>query len=308
MSRRSPVNIAASIRQRLQNHARERREDFQQTLTFYVIERLLYRLGHSAYSNRFVLKGAMLYRAWGENTPRTTRDLDLLGSGDCSMTALTKVFRDLSSERVDVADGVVFDADTVQVVQIAELAEYEGVRVSLWAQLDSARIKVQVDVGVGDAVVPPPTVGHYPTLVGLPAPKISMYPREAVVAEKFHTIVFRGLGNSRMKDYYDLWFLAGHFEFEGVTLAQAVRTTFERRSTALPTKPPPGLAEEFWGDRSRQASWGAFLRRTGAIGAGELRLEEAARVTLEFVMPVTQDPIPGQWSPGGPWQKSDEST
>jgi predicted nucleotidyltransferase component of viral defense system len=301
MSRRSPVNLAASIRQRLQNRARERGEDFQRTLTQYAIERLLYRLGRSQYRLRFTLKGAMLYRVWGETAPRNTKDLDLLGTGDCSVAAITEVFRDLADELVGEPDGVTFDADSIQAEEIAEQAEYKGVRVRMSAQLDSARIKVQVDVGVGDAIFPTATRGRYPTILDLPAPEIPMYPRETVVAEKFHAITVLALGNSRLKDFYDLWFLAQHFRYEGPALAQAVKTTFDRRSAVIPTTLPLALTEEFWSDPARQAGWDAFLQRTEALGAGELRLEEAVRMARDFVIPATKEPVPGMWLPGGPW-------
>jgi len=301
VSRRSRVNLAASIRQRLQNHARECGEDFQRTLTQYAIERLLYRLGRSQYRRRFTLKGAMLYRVWGETAPRNTKDLDLLGIGDCSVAAIAEVFRDLAGEPVEEADGVTFDADSVEAEEIAERAEYEGVRVHLWAQLDSARIKVQVDIGVGDAVFPNATVGRYPTILDMPAPTIAMYPRETVVAEKFHAITVLALGNSRLKDFYDLWFLAQHFRYEGHVLARAVETTFDRRSTGVPKTPPLALTEEFWSDRAREVRWDAFLRRTDALAAGELRLEEAVTKVRDFVTPVTKDPPPSIWPAGGPW-------
>ena len=301
MSRRSPVNVAASIRQRLQNRAREHGEDFQRTLTHYAIERLLYRLGRSEYRSRFTLKGAMLYHVWGRTAPRNTKDLDLLGRGDCSVAALTHVFRDLAREPIDDADGVVFHADSVAAEQIAEQAEYEGVCVRILAELDSARIRVQVDVGVGDAIFPPPTITQYPTMIDLPAPEIPMYPREAVIAEKFHAITVLGLSNSRMKDFYDLWFLAQHFPFDCATLAQAVRTTFDRRNSTIPTVPPVALTEEFWSDHARRASWDAFLRRTEAVGLGVLTLEMAARAALDLVMQVTKDPARGTRPPGGPW-------
>jgi hypothetical protein len=303
MSRRSRANLAASIRQRLQNRARERGEDFQRTLTQYAIERLLYRLGRSQYRHRFTLKGAMLYRVWGETAPRNTKDLDLLGIGDCSVAAIAKVFQDLAGEPVGEADGVTFDVDSVQAEEIAEHAEYEGVRVHMWARLDSARIKVQVDIGVGDAVFPAATLGQYPTILDMPAPTVAMYPRETVIAEKFHAITVLALGNSRLKDFYDLWFLAQHFGYEGRALARAVKTTFDRRSTAIPTTPPLALTEEFWSDGTREAGWDAFLRRTDALAAGELGLEEAVRKVRDFVMPVTKGSAPGVWPARGPWMK-----
>jgi hypothetical protein len=140
MTRKGPSNLAASVRQRLMNAARQRGEDFQLVLTRYLIERLLYRLARSPHAQRFLLKGAMLFTLWTGRTHRPTRDLDLLGRGDASPGALAGVFRDLCSLEVE-PDGVEFVAETVEVEAIREDQEYQGQRVHVgpgWATRRSA--------------------------------------------------------------------------------------------------------------------------------------------------------------------------
>ncbi|HUW13888.1 MAG TPA: nucleotidyl transferase AbiEii/AbiGii toxin family protein, partial [Anaerolineae bacterium] len=129
MRKRPLTNIAASIRQRLLNLAREQNEDFGLVLTRYAIERLLYRLSRSPHADDFILKGAQLFSLWTEKPHRTTRDLDLLCQGSPALARLESVFRDLCEQQIDTPDGLTFDAATVRAEAIRETAAYDGVRV-----------------------------------------------------------------------------------------------------------------------------------------------------------------------------------
>jgi len=253
------ANVAASVRQRLHNVATERNEDFEQLLVRYALERLLYRLSISAHADRFVLKGALLFRLWFELEQRPTRDADFLGYGPAEPDGLASIFRELAIMKVQPEDGVVFNADSVVAEDIRKIAGYPGVRVSLKAELAKARIPVQCDIGFGDVVTPDPSYAHYPTLLDLPAPKLLVYPLETVIAEKLEAVVKFGAFNSRLKDYFDLWVLMRYERIDVRVVVQAVRATFARRGTPLPAETPAGLAEEF--ARNRRDAWEAFVRQ-----------------------------------------------
>lgn len=169
------TNIATSIRQRLLNLARERGEDFQQLLVSYALERLLYRLAQSRHCDRFVLKGALLFRLWFDLTQRPTRDADFLGYGNAEPEELAAVFREMAGMEMADDDGLVLDAGSVRVVDIRKMAGYPGVRVSMTATLDGARIPIQCDIGFGDAVTPAPLQQTYPTLLDMPAPVLAVF-------------------------------------------------------------------------------------------------------------------------------------
>ena len=218
MKASTKTNLPASVRQRLLNIARERHADFQLILIQYGIERLLYRLSRSNYKDRFLLKGAMLFSVWSEEPFRSTRDIDLLGQGDSSVASLHKTFEEICRTAVE-DDGVQFLVDTIRGEEIRDDQEYHGVRLRFEGQLAGARIPIQIDIGFGDAVAPPPEVIDYPVMLDSPAPRLHVYPREVVVAEKFHAMVIRGLANSRMKDFFDVWILASMFEFAGARLS-----------------------------------------------------------------------------------------
>ena len=301
----SPRDVAASVRQRLLNLARESGEDFGLVLTRYALERMMYRLSVSTHREQFVLKGAMLFALWGNDPHRPTRDLDLLGRGTIDIPRLESVFREVIGVEVE-DDGLEFLAETVRGERIREDEEYEGVRVYLEARLAAARIKVQIDVGFGDVVTPAPRETEYPVLLDFPAPRLRAYTRETVVAEKFEAMVKLGVANTRMKDFYDLWVMARDFEFDGDLLSRAIKATFERRVTTLPTGVPLALSDEFSEDPGKAAQWSAFLRRIGRT-AGDLSLAEVTKSLKEFLLPPAAAAASGgafdrSWPPAGPWR------
>jgi predicted nucleotidyltransferase component of viral defense system len=280
---RGPVkNIAASVRTRLLHLAQERGEDFQFVLTRYANERLLYRLAASSHAQQFVLKGAALFTVWTGEPHRATRDLDFLGFGDSSEAHIRQVLADVFSTTVP-PDGVEFDESSLEVSPIREEQEYAGKRATFTANIDSARVSLQVDVGFGDAITPEASETSFPTLLEFPAPRLRAYPMETVVAEKLEAMVKLGMANSRMKDFYDLVVLSSSFEFDGEILVRAIRATFERRSTPVPPPLPTALTSTFYGDSMKQTQWAAFVRKSGIRDA--LSLENAVNTIATFIEP-----------------------
>ncbi|MFZ6673666.1 nucleotidyl transferase AbiEii/AbiGii toxin family protein [Undibacterium sp. Xuan67W] len=275
-------NIGASVRSRLLNKARAEKLDFNLLLTRYALERLLYRLSVSSQRDQFLLKGALLFDLWFDVPHRPTHDADFLGFGSADIPHLEEVFRDIC--RITVEDGIVFRPDSVKGAEIRKEANYAGVRILLMGLLDNARCPVQIDIGFGDAVVPGPEDAEYPTILhGMPEPQLRVYPRYTVVAEKFEALTSLGILNSRMKDFFDLWILARHSDFDGTVLTRAVAATFERRQTPVPQGIPIGLSDEFVNDIQKEKQWQAFLRKNAldpmSFGAviNDLR---------EFLLPV----------------------
>lgn len=299
----SERNVAASVRAKLLNRARDTKQDFNLVLTRYAIERLLYRISISKHAKHFLLKGALLFDLWFDIPHRPTRDADLLGFGSAELHHLEGMFKEICS--IEIADGIVFLPDTVRAAEIRKEANYAGVRVTLLGLLDGARSTVQVDIGFGDAVTPAPEVAGYPVILPeFEAPKLRVYPRYTVVAEKFEALTSLGIANSRMKDYFDLWMLARHTDFDGETLREAIRATFGRRKTALPNGAPFGLTDAFARDPQKQTQWLAFLKknRLTAMPLGEILL-----MLSDFLMPIadaarSNASFRGQWRAGGPWE------
>lgn len=300
-------NVAASVRQRLLNLSRERGEEFNLLLIRYGIERFLYRLSQSADADGFVLKGAILFHLCGHAPHRPTRDVDLLGRGSADPARVADLFRRVCLTDVE-DDGMAFDPDSVRAERMREEEEYQGIRVRVAARLGTAQIGLQIDIGFGDAVTPRPTKKTLPCLLDFAPPRLRVCPWETVVAEKYQALVDLGMTNSRMKDFFDLRYLAREFAFDGAQLARAIEATFRRRHTELPSGRPPGLTTRFAGDDVVQDRWKAFLRRSRLEDSG-LTLQETTDEIWDFLRPVTHAVKAGvafakRWEPGGPWRSA----
>ena len=283
MTRKAPIDLAASVRERLRQVAAKRRQEPQLVLTRYGVERLLYRLSRIPAGERFILKGAALFYIWEGEIPRPTRDVDFLGYGDASPKAVAAVFRQVCGAAVE-PDGLCFMASTVRAAQIRDRQEYGGIRVKLTAMLGRARVSLQIDVGFGDAVTPRAEVATFPALLQFPAPRVRVYPTQTVVAEKFQAIVALGIANTRMKDFYDLYRLSETQDFDGETLAAAIRATFDRRGTVLPGDVPLAFAAAFATDADKQAQWRAFLGR-GRLDNAPETLPAVTERLAAFLLP-----------------------
>ncbi|HKY36760.1 MAG TPA: nucleotidyl transferase AbiEii/AbiGii toxin family protein [Polyangiaceae bacterium] len=300
-----PSNVAHSVKARLLQRARRDGEDFNSLLVRYVLERLLYRLGVSPHANEFVLKGALLFVVWSNQAHRATKDLDLLGSGPPEPARLAQIFAEIS-EIAAPDDGVIFVVESIVAEPIREEAVYDGIRLRFAARLGNAEIPVQVDVGFGDTTVPEPQETELPALLDFPAPSLRAYARESSIAEKCHAMVELGLANTRMKDFYDLWFLATEYSFEGTVLAEAIQATFVRRRTVVPSDEPVALSNEFATDPAKLNQWTAFLRRA-RLRKQAPPLVQLIAVLRTFLMPVLRaatgtGAFDLRWQRGGPWE------
>ncbi len=297
-------NLPASVRQRLTNAAKETNRPFQEMLQYFAMERLLYRLAQSRHADKLILKGALMFTAWGGPSSRPTKDIDFLARMENKVETIVAVIREVCQQEVE-PDGLFFDSDSVIGVAIKEDADYSGVRVTFLVNLQNARVSMQIDMGFHDIVTPAATITQYPCLLDFPPPQILGYPRETVVAEKFEAMTKLGLLNSRMKDFYDLWILLKRFNFAGITLATAIRRTFTHRNTAVVGQ-PTALLSLFGGDAAKQTQWQGFLRKTKLNDAPK-SLQDIINDLVPFLVPVAEAVEAGfsfdrVWIAPGPWE------
>ena len=282
MTREKGKSTAASIRARLLALAQSKGEDYQRVLGRYAIERFLYRLGQSPYRDKFALKGATLFTLWTGQTHRPTKDLDLLGRGSSAIAEVEQTIQEICE--IHEEDGIVYDRQSVEGARIKEDDEYNGVRIKLRAELAGAQIPMRIDIGFGDAIYPEPELASFPVLLHMEAPLVRAYPREASIAEKFHAMVVLDIRNSRMKDFYDIWFMANTWTFDMASLSKAILVSFERRGSIIPTEVPFALTEAFLNDAKKKQQWGAFLSRLNPE-ARTPSLEEVGTVLRDFLLP-----------------------
>jgi len=259
LSKNNPRHLDQSIRAKLLNLSKQKKVDFNNLVTRYISDRFLYRLSQSKYQEKFVLKGATLFKCWQGELHRPTKDLDFLAYGNNEISELTQQLKAVCE--IQCEDGVQFHPESMKGEKIKEDQEYEGVRIHINYKLASIQGRIQIDIGFGDIITPRASEVEIPTFLDLPAPHLRIYPRETVVAEKFQAMVHLGISNSRMKDFYDLLFLAKNFEFKGSILKEAIEATFNRRKTSISEEIPLALTKEFTQDIAKEKAWQGFLNK-----------------------------------------------
>lgn len=303
MSRPALKNVPASIHRRLLNKARESGRPFNELLQYFAMERFLYRLTRSRHANAFILKGGLMLTVWKAPSSRPTMDIDLLGRTANDVSTLVAIFRELCEQDVE-PDGLAFDASSVTGEVITEDAEYEGVRIRCRGSLGPAQVTLQIDVAFGDVIVPQPEFNDWPTILDLPAPRLRGYSRESTIAEKLEAMVRFGVVNSRLKDFFDIWFLSRQFDFDGETLSAAIRATFASRQSTIPAL-PVGLSTIFGEDQARARQWREFVRRN-RLGSAPEEFAAVIVSVADFLTPVTGALASGRsfsaiWRAPGPW-------
>jgi predicted nucleotidyltransferase component of viral defense system len=257
---KKPVtNIPASILARLRNQSDEMNRPFAEVLQYYAMERFLYRLSKTRYADKFILKGGLLFYVWNVSLRRPTRDIDFRGYVSSNSKTLLKIIHEVI-EVSSPDDGVVFDIQSISVEETQIDADYQGIRVKLIALLERTRIPIQIDIGFSDELTSKAETIEYPNILpDLKHIHMKGYPKESVVAEKFHAMIRHGELNSRMKDYYDVWLISETFEFESQSLQKAIEATFKKRDTDLPIERPVSLSAEF--ASTSNTRWNNFLKK-----------------------------------------------
>jgi predicted nucleotidyltransferase component of viral defense system len=261
MRKREIKDLAASVRARLTNVARETKRDFDAILLQYFQERFLYRLSISPYRSAFVLKGALLFLVYDMPFLRPTKDLDFLVRSRLKDTGTIKgMIQDIT--RINGQDGVRFLPESIRLEKVMENADYEGIRVKIQGSLEKARKMLQIDIAFGDVLVAGPVEMEFPLLLAdRPAPRLKVYSNESAIAEKFQSLVKLNILTSRMKDVYDILFLGSRQSFQMRLLRNAIVKTFDRRGTSIQDRKPI-FTKEFKSSKEKQTQWAAFLRRS----------------------------------------------
>lgn len=303
MSREMPVNVSDSITAKLHNLARKFKWNYNYLLLRYANERFLYRLSVSPYADKFILKGSSLFIAWQNgNAYRHTIDADFMYYGNPDTDYLKSMFVEICKMNNADPDGMYYDAESVSVEPIRIENEYGGVSIAVNAFLGNARLRLQFDIGIGDAVTPEPEKLSYPVLLNGAVPVLRTYPKVTVIAEKTHAMVTRGEQNSRMKDFADLYTISEEFEFDYQILRLAMVKTFERRGTSVPVACSDCFSETFAMSEMKQIQWSAFLRKN-SLNQLPAEFQQIVKRLSDFLLPVLleQRIVPIQWRPKDGW-------
>lgn len=292
---------AESAKARIKNFAVKSGHTFQETLVYYGLERTIYRISISKYTDHFVLKGGIfLYAIFERNYERATTDVDLLARRiSNSGEEMKAVFQDILSQDVD--DALRFDLNTITVEDITEFKEYHGLHISVIGYLDKTRIPIGIDIGFGDVIYPDAMKMEFPVILDMDPPKVTVYSLESSIAEKLETIIKNGYLNSRYKDFYDIYVLSQKYTFEYSDLRNAMMETFENRKTPMKMD-SAAFGEEFINDSMHRSRWKSFLKKKRALI--QVSLDEVMDRIEVFAYPLiegtenaalTWDPEEGCW-------------
>jgi len=254
-------NAGHSVFEKLKNYARKEKLDLNYVLKRYSNERFLHRLSISKYSDDFALKGAGLFYVWTGENARMTKDIDLLGNIVPDLNKIRVIIKEIC-DKTDISDGIVFDTDKISVEEIRENQIYGGVRVLISSFIHSAVTNMQIDIGFGDSVYPPFENVTYPVILNMEKPQLKAYSRYTSIAEKFEAMVQLDMSNSRMKDFFDIWYLSKLFDYKISELSKAIYETFKRRGTMIPTSLPTCFRDEFVLNDQKIRQWISFIKKS----------------------------------------------
>ena len=253
------ADIAASVLARLKNKAAESGRSYQLCLQLFCQEEFLRRLEKSKYAENLVLKGGLFLYSLTDFDSRVTVDVDfLLRQVPNTPEQLKSLLEEIITVPTD-NDFVTFEIKDVAPIAVAK--KYAGIGASIVARIKNTRTPFSIDFGVGDVIVPKQEKRQIPTqLPDFESPTVNTYSVETTVAEKLDAILSLMEFSSRMKDYYDLYYIANKFDFDGGVLTEALRKTFSNREHSFSLEQFEQVMG-FADDEAMQKKWKAFIRK-----------------------------------------------
>jgi predicted nucleotidyltransferase component of viral defense system len=307
MNNSKKKNIAHSVKERLKILAKQQDRKHQDLILSYMIERFLYRMSVSKYSDNFILKDALMLQVLGEECTRATRDIDFMCQSDLSLEECKQIVIDIINQPGS-DDGVVFDVGTVKAIKIQKSSREGGVRVSFIGHLEMARANLQIDIGPYYRVIPSPLSFYFPQLLNYGCPNLLGYSAESIIADKFEAMVSRDETNTRLKDFYDIWVLSTVRYFESSSLREAIEEIFSYYGTAVPQEMPICFQEIYYANKSRQKQWETFLKNARLDASNTFaQVNESVQ---NFLMPVCLNQEIGKniiWNPTKGWTENTTS-
>lgn len=290
------ADIAASVLARLKNKAAESGRSYQLCLQLFCQEEFLRRLEKSKYAENLVLKGGLFIYSLTDFDSRVTVDVDFLLR---QMPNTPEQLKTVLGEIIATPTGndfITFEIKDVAPIAVAK--KYAGIGASVVARIKNTKTPFSIDFGVGDVIVPKQEKRKIPTqLSDFDAPTVNTYSLETTIAEKIDAILSLMEFSSRMKDYYDIYYLANKIDFDGATLTKALKKTFENRGHSFTIE----QFEQVMGfdrDGAMQKKWKAFIRKidTKTDDYGTVLKTIKSFLTDPFVAVVDEKEFAKKWS------------
>ena len=296
------ADVAASVLARLKNRAQISGRSYQLCLQLFCQEEFLRRLEKSKYAENLVLKGGLFIYSLTDFDSRVTVDVDFLLR---QMPNTPEQLKTVLEEIIDTPTGndfITFEIKDVAPIAVAK--KYAGIGASVVARIKNTRTPFSIDFGVGDVIVPKQEKRKIPTqLSNFDAPTVNTYSLETTVAEKIDAILSLMEFSSRMKDYYDIYYLANKFDFDGATLTKALQKTFENRGHSFTVEQFKQVLT-FGNDDTMQKKWKTFCKKidTKTDDYNTVLRTIKAFLTEPFTAAVKGNEYTKQWSTAnGDW-------
>ena len=254
-------DIAASVLAKLKNKAKASGISYQQCLQLFFQEEFLRKLAASRYADNFVLKGGLFIYTLTHFESRATVDVDFLMRGlNNDLTRMDEVIGEILAVSTG-NDFITFKAAKAEPIAIQR--KYHGVSIQIVGYIKNVRVPFNVDIGVGDIIIPKAQKHAIQTQIdGYEKPEVMTYSLESTIAEKFDAILQRFELTGRMKDFYDIYYLSCTFDFDGLKLQTAMQETLQNRGTAY-ERDSFRRVLALVRDEAMNTKWRYFLRTLG---------------------------------------------
>ncbi len=254
------INTAKQLKDLIRNLSKKNSADAQLLMRNYMMERFLERLAVSQYQDKFILKGGMLVAAMVGLDARATMDIDATIKGtEVNVENVKKIIADIVS--ISLEDGVTFCVK--QVSEIMDEAEYPGVRVSMETEFDRVRTPLKIDISTGDVITPREIQYSFKLMLEERTINVWAYNLETVLAEKVETVISRGITNTRMRDFYDIYILNKLYgnTIDSKVLGEALQATAKKRKTEWYLEDAVEIFEEVQVDVNMQRLWKLYQKK-----------------------------------------------
>ncbi len=280
MSKEHP-KIIYNLQTKLKRIARQTNRSLPPILLLFLQERFLYRLSKSQYGDKFVLKGGLLFHCLTQLKGRPTKDIDLIAQKvPPDLKYFELLFREVC--QVPEEDGIIFDPNSLE-IETNGNDENAVLSAKFKGFLGNMYELIRIDLSFKGVESVPSIEFAFPVILDdFESPKLKIYSKEAVIAEKFHATVVLSEINTRMKDFYDIDVFASNYSIEGKTLLVAIAETFQQRNT-LPDEKPVIFMPEFAQDKKRKKQWVSFLER---IGVKSIPFDGVMMKLTNFLQPI----------------------
>ncbi|NLK28983.1 MAG: nucleotidyl transferase AbiEii/AbiGii toxin family protein [Clostridiales bacterium] len=272
------MNITKSVLQKLKNKSQSSGLSFQLLMQLFCQEEFLRRISYSEFQNKLVLKGGLFLYLITNFESRPTMDIDFLmknwsNEDDKIMEMIRSIINTISANEF-----IKFEIKYLN--HISEQKEYHGVRIKMIGVVGNTRTPFDIDIGVGDVVIPRPNKRKLDVLLPeFSSPEVLTYSLESTIAEKWDAIIDRMEFNSRMKDFYDIYYLAMNYDFDGRKLQEAIFETLDNRGRIY-DKNTLKKVSSFKKDRQIVLRWNAFVQNTIKV---DIDFDDVINVITDFI-------------------------